>query len=190
MARLRSSVQALYQVFGCYGLRPHVAGCDHCVSPEDHERLQSQRLRELTGTSLERHVCKAVTTWGTVEDCKHFLPRLLELLAFDDHWSVEPEIVIGKLRAADWRSWRRAEQEPIEGYLVALWQTVLASFPSSLGLNIDVCLCSIGRAVDALAPFLKFWSHERSVSSLRHLADYLQENRWTLLKKGRLSNAF
>ena len=86
---LRKAIADLYNVFEDYHLDSHVEGCPCCVTKDDKKLIEAKVLRELTADDLNHFAFNAMTTWGTVKDFKHFLPRLLELLAFDKRfmWS-------------------------------------------------------------------------------------------------------
>ena len=113
---------------------------------------RSKPLGDLLAADLERYAFKAMSTLGTVQDFKHFLPRLLELVARDGEiGSTDVEVVLGKLRYAGWTRWPQDERVCLEQFLAALWRHGLATFPSSP--EVDVCLCGIGNAVDDLSPF-------------------------------------
>lgn len=77
---LASAIDDLYATFANYRV-DRVEGCPCCVSAEDIQRLHSRRLRDLTGEDLSRFAFKALSTWGTLADLKHFLPRILELIS-------------------------------------------------------------------------------------------------------------
>ena len=64
-----------------------------------------------------------MTTWGTEEDFKHFLPRLLELVTAEESITdvVDSEVLLGKLAYADWTHWPSEEQKAVNDYLNALW---------------------------------------------------------------------
>lgn len=111
---LLAAVERLYSTFNRYPPRMTVDGCPHCVSSADNDCIHAAPLRQLTETQLERYAFKAITTWGTVDDFRHFLPRIFELLATAPHDWVDPEVVFGKLPYCDFRSWPIAEQQVIE----------------------------------------------------------------------------
>ncbi|EFH85170.1 hypothetical protein [Ktedonobacter racemifer] len=77
---LQETIEHIYTTFSSYLLHHPVEGCPHCISHEDQERIASKPLRELTEEDLRRYTLKALTTWGDVNDLKHFLPRMLELV--------------------------------------------------------------------------------------------------------------
>jgi hypothetical protein len=186
---LRAAIHGLYQAFGSYHVSDHVDGCPCCTSPEDNRRVQSRPLRQLGPADLERFAFKAITTLGTVDDFKHFLPRLLELAALEGEVGDTPlEVVLGKLRYGKWNSWPRAERVAIDNYLTALWAHVLAAFPCKP--EVDDSLCAIGRVLDDLSPFLQSWRADESAPAARHLADFIDVNFNQLSGTGTLQNAF
>ncbi|HEX8660002.1 MAG TPA: hypothetical protein VF690_20835 [Hymenobacter sp.] len=83
-------------------------------------------MRELTEDDLGLYAGKAMTTWGTVDDFKHFLPRLFELTAAF-RAPYEEYVVLNKLDYGRWRTWPPAEIAAVERYLLALWDIVLVS---------------------------------------------------------------
>src|SRR5262245_16013964 len=91
------AVAGLYDVFALYRLGEVVEGCSHCVAVGDERALHRAPLRRLDGRSLGRYAFKALTTWGDVDDLRHFLPRLLELAAANDPDLPGLEVLFGKL---------------------------------------------------------------------------------------------
>jgi hypothetical protein len=186
---LDAAIEGLYSAFACQKQHGPVEGCPHCTSVADDQRLRGKPLRQLNGDDLERFAFKAVSTLGTVDDLKHFLPRLLEIAGRDGGvGGTEFEIVLGKLNYAGWAHWPRAQRAAIEQCLIALWQHLLGAFPASLGA--DTCLCGIAQAVDDLSPFLDVWRRETSLPAMQHLADFIDSNVPMVPKRRRLRNAF
>jgi hypothetical protein len=195
---LRSSVEKLYIVFADYRLRRNIEGCPCCVTPDEQAAIHSKPLRKLTHGDLERYASKAMTTWGSPEDWKHFLPRIFEILAFEeDDWSPATEAIISRLDYANWERWPKPEREAVEEYLTALWLNALNHFPCFLHSDrdynciggIDSLLCCIGQTSIDLSPFLDLWSRAESATALRHLAAFVVENAHQLEKR-KLSNEF
>jgi hypothetical protein len=80
---LQTAVAGLYATFAPYPLGK-VAGCPHCVYPQDIALIHSAPMRALSAEQLEKYGWKAMTTWGDVADFKHFAPRLFEIAIYDD----------------------------------------------------------------------------------------------------------
>jgi len=194
MDKLRSATENLYRIFGSYPTPTTLGRCKH-GQPEDKKHFLSTALRKLSSEDLPlaHFSWEAISTWGTVDDFKYFLPRLFEIVAFEKY-HYDPEVLFGKLAIAHWRSWPEAEQNAVGDYCDALWEKALANYPTLAELpsfaEIDDCLCSIGRAADDLKPFLERWQNGDSVARLQNLADFVIRNAECLLSKNKLCNAF
>lgn len=186
---LSESIQVLYEVFARYPTRrdmpreccdmPH---CEYCVTPEDIALICSKPLRELTADDLSKYAGKAITTWGDVEDFKHFLPRLMELIATEG--SVDwrgPEEVFSRFRYGQWEGWEPRERHAVDSYFVSLWRFVLSRHPVFPGWDppwwsiANDYLCAVAQATDDLSPYLQMWRVDRSITGLRHLADFVAD---------------
>ena len=166
--RLVPAIEALYEAFHPYPLRPIVEGCPHCVSAEDQADLHGAPLRALTADALRRYAFKALSTWGDVDDLRHFLPRLLELTLDGGYDAIDLNGVIDKLEYAHWRSWPPTEQQAIERFLAALWTDALAY--DSDRHPADELLAILARTHSDLSPFLAAWSTKPTEPALRQLA--------------------
>lgn len=185
-AALRAAVERLYSVFAAYPLHTLMESCPHCVDAAEQRKLGEQPLRFLSPDTLSRYAFKALTTWGTPKDFKHFLPRLFELLAIDPTW-IDAEVLIGKLDLARWTDWPPAEQETVQEYLSALWQATLGQ--TSGRLRSDECLRAIGRAASDLYPYLLKWRQDTSSEALCQLADFVLDNQDSLWGTGMVRRA-
>jgi hypothetical protein len=172
-AQLHQAIERLYDVFERYPLKDKIDACDHCVDPEDHERLRSKPLRELSVDDLEKYSFKAMTTWGEAEDFKHFLPRLFELIASDQGGFIAEWVIGWKLELAEWQLWPEAERDALRAYLAALWGCVVREYESRV--SVDELLCYAARAGMDVRPCLEEWraACRQSDIAAYHLADYI-----------------
>ena len=169
--RLDQAVEALYATFAGFPLG-RVAGCPHCVGDDDQRAIRRVPLRRLTGDDLDRYAVKALSTWGDADDLRHFLPRLLELAAHGD-LTADVDIVVGKLRLAQWPLWPADQRDAVEAFAGAWWRRTLATFPAP-----DVAatvLRAVAQATDDLSPFLSAWLDPPTESAARHLAAFIDE---------------
>jgi hypothetical protein len=122
------------------------------------ERLASKALRDLDVVDLNQYAFKAMTTWGTDRDFKHFLPRLFEL-TLDSFSSFNfPEVLFGKLKCAKWMTWPKVEKDAIEAFLGAFWDHHLRLPPDIPdGDGIRSVLAGLAEACDSVAPYLDIW---------------------------------
>jgi len=186
---LLKAIERLYTTFAPYPLHQYVEGCPCCVSSSDQANIRSKPLRSLIERDIGRYAAKALTTWGTVADFKHFLPRLLELVITDPVFN--EAILASKLQRAQWYQWPRHEREAIDAYLMALWHYVLlCDDPRCLGRSVDDWVTFIGGVVDDLSPFLTLWQDSAATTARRHLASFVCDNSDTLLGKNKLGSVW
>jgi hypothetical protein len=113
---LRRLLDIAYEAFGRYR-RPRVLDASPLRDPEKLlKQLTAKPLRLLDVEDVQEYASAALTTVGTAEDYKHFLPRLLELAM--QSGVVEPPIIASKLKEAEWRTWPEHEQQPVEEIFV------------------------------------------------------------------------
>ncbi|MBB4807711.1 hypothetical protein HNP38_003027 [Chryseobacterium defluvii] len=125
---LKSAIESLYMVFSIYPLNSKIQSCPCCVSEDDKEKIHIKSLKDLDGEDLSRYSFKAMTTWGSVDDFRHFLPRIFELLA-TGNLVVSEFVILGKLEYGDWQSWPDNERAAIIGFLYGWWKNSLESKP-------------------------------------------------------------
>lgn len=84
--RLRAAVERLYETFARYPLVAVIEGGCPCCRLGAHERdLHAAPLRELPEEHVGYFAFKAMTTFGGVDDFRHFLPRIAELVSERGH---------------------------------------------------------------------------------------------------------
>ncbi|MGW5688949.1 hypothetical protein [Nonomuraea sp. NPDC003754] len=154
------AVGRLREVFARYPRREVLEGCPHCrgsVLVDEHD------LFALT-ISLGNTV-------GTDDDVKSLLPLLLERLVTGNE--LYASMVLGLLVRLGWRAWPTAEREAVDGYLMAVWWSLLAKYPPQVGSFGDTAefLSVVGEFTDSVSLFLDGWDAIRGPAADRHLAD-------------------
>lgn len=172
--RLSSAIERLYDVFASYPLRAQIDGCPHCVHPAMEEPLHARPLRELTGEELSLFSGKAMTTWGDDIDFRHFLPRLLELVALGDS-DIDSFFVMGKLAYGKWELWPGEEQQAVRDFLLAWWADVLEKSPDEV--DADCCLNDIEQAESTVMPYLNVWRTNHHLTATLQLARFVSVHR-------------
>lgn len=173
---LSLAIKDLYRVFRRYKARQFIEVLDCCYGADERrsvqETLLAKPLARMTVAHFGNYLYDAMQHIGDIQDFKHFLPRLLELLP-TDHGALdlEPQVFLAKLVDAKWRDWPKEEEKALETYLHALWQSVLLEFDDYSA--IDEYLTGIMRAVQDLRPYLDHWLQDETLSSVRHLARFV-----------------
>lgn len=125
--RPRSAVNAederLRRVFRRYQKPRAMAGCPCCTSETITRRLIGSNRDAVDADTLDHYAPKALTTWGTVEDFKYFLPELFERAA-GGRLKTEFEIVLGKLSYGGFDRWPEPEKAAVRDWLTAQFLAV------------------------------------------------------------------
>ncbi len=170
---VENALESLYTTFNRYQ-GTHLEGCPHCVSFEDSAALRRAPLRRLGG-DLYRYLFKAMTTWGTEDDFKHFVPRLLEVYASStDAW-----LLCDKLAYARWRAWPEAERRAVENYLLAVWRDELVKYgPPLPGNSLLETMLTLDLDISPydLRTKLETWRSDPSRESARLLAQFVLDH--------------
>jgi len=150
VTRLGEAQAALYGSFKL-PVPEVIEGCPCCISTRGGDVLLTTPLREITGQQLWRYVSGAFLTVGNVRDFRYLLPRILEVSVTDPANANDPEIVIGKLALAEWRSWSDHEQQAIESFLdawfdLAILRDMQNAAHGPIGWEAESVLCGAARA--------------------------------------------
>lgn len=213
---LEDAVDGLYEAFAGYPEPKWLEACACCHSPEDGSEppdLSAGRknvnvrlrpfghgapLREISGPDLSEFAWEAASLIGGVDDLKHYLPRLLELIVRPetDMWDVvDPEVTVGNLamfREVPWYRWPDRECDAVRAVFRAFWLNELNPTDAvqlEADDRIDTVVCTIGRVADDMGWYLEQWATFTGSHSARRLDEFVAQNR-KRLRVGRLSNAF
>ena len=114
-----------------------------------------------------------MTTWGNVEDFKHFLPRLCELLAINSASGppIDLTSLMGKLEYANLPEWPDDERAAVVQFMLALGIDTLSSFPSTISIA-DV-VWAAARTGQNLSSLLESWLTCVQPAPAQHLAEFV-----------------
>ncbi len=148
----------MYEAFACVPPAT-IEGCPCCIATRGIDVLLTTPLRQIPGRALRRYVSGAFLTVGDTRDFRYLLPRILEVSVRESEDANDPEIVLGKLALADWRSWSREEQRVIEDLVDAWFEQRLArdlaeAAEGWLTCEVEQILCGAARAGMSLQPWL------------------------------------
>jgi hypothetical protein len=186
---LIAAIEALYAEFK----RPQprrIDGCPCCWLEADYLPLITTPLRELTDQQLSSYSASVFLTAGGLGDYKYFLPRIFELAVTEKNWWPDTEIVLDKLRLAEWKYWPKDEHRAVQAFVDALFEAeVTQAVKSDDGYyytsSVDELVCGMARAEIALEPYLK-----RLLDHPAALADLYYSNAETMSYKDSLFSGF
>jgi hypothetical protein len=186
---LKQAIEAVYEQFAA-PTPARIEGCPCCIDRKTANALHDRPLRSLTTDDLGAYSSSVFLTVGDIVDFRYFLPRILELTVVDPSFYPGPEIVLGKLPLAGWKSWSKDDQT-VNCRLVDVWFDEVAGTTDGdwdgFDNTLDSLLCGIGRA--GLIPSSYF---DRLLSNNQIFAVTIlwEQNHEKLVRRGRLSNAF
>jgi hypothetical protein len=173
MTELGEAVVGLYRTFARYPLRDTIDACPHCGF--DDSVLYAAPMAQLDRDTLRHFAASALTTWGGVDDFKHFLPRILEILATEGFLYPDSEGLYGRMAHGSFGRWPADEVEAVRLFARAHWADTLSRYPSAEPA--ESVLCGILLLGEEIEPYLEHW--ERALATepaRRHLADFREAN--------------
>ena len=170
---LRSSIDKLYEVFSKYPGNPYMEGSPLFENLEEgNRRLFSKPLKQLSAADLSEFTGRAMTTWGEVNDFKHFLPRELELIALYDG-SHYVSGIFDKLEYGKWETWDNDEQEIIQEFMLAFWKEILKDPTKNAEALFVEYFYVCARYYSNYSEVLTIWETDTGKAATKHLADFI-----------------
>jgi hypothetical protein len=139
-------------------------------------------VEQLPQALLERYAFKATTTWGTLDDYRHFLPHILALTR-QGALLCDLEITLRKLSDNDFLSWPAVERTVVTAYLRD-W--LAESIREETLDRFDSVLCGAAQITD-VTPFLEAADGFDHTLTSRYRDGFV---RWTARHGYQLTNAF
>ncbi|HLP51858.1 MAG TPA: hypothetical protein VK154_13310 [Chitinophagales bacterium] len=110
---------------------------------------------------------KALTTWGEVEDFKHFLPRIFELMATSEF--ADDVTILYKLDYGEFDTWDETEKDAVKQFLLAWWADVAAH---KNWFNKELFIEALKRTGD-IKPLLQSWVINEKDNSIRNIVNFI-----------------
>ncbi len=133
---MKEHIEKCYETLKGYPLKDKIDGCPCCRLDSSEKTLHTKSLKSLSFDDLEDFIFKSMTTFGDVDDFKHFLPRILELY-IDDFFGAPYDvgILFSKLEYAKWEEWPESEYDALN-QLIKAWINTLKKSKSDTDLEI------------------------------------------------------
>jgi hypothetical protein len=175
--RLKISIEKLYDIFAKYQGLSKLEGSPLYDDLETwNKQLRSKKLRELTDEDLSLFAGKVILTWGDENDYRFYLPRILELTAElktpYDIWTL-----YSRLEDANWKTWNADEQTAINEFTIELWNNLLTDNSEKAEWDFKEYFHSIAYFYPNFSEILKVWETNYSFASIKHLTNYIFEER-------------
>ncbi len=183
MNTLKQATENLYQVFSKYGLKGGLRdrSCPCCVSEGEIRELVKRPMSDLSVEEIGHFARSAISTFGDIDDFKHFLPRILELFQDRTYDLIDDFLTFEKLNYAEWETWDEHEIEVIENYFLALWSKSVSdeNCPDSFIEN----AFHLVSKYNGIEKALKIWENRCSKKSVGLIVEYILKNPHSRLRE-------
>jgi hypothetical protein len=185
--RLKNNIKDLYETFEKYHSNLNINGSPNYDDLDDwNKELFAKPLTELNQDDLSRFTGKAITTWGSVNDYKHFLPRIFELTA-ELKTPYEIWIAFDKLTLAEWNNWTENEHKVIQEFMIALWESILNDNSEKAEWEFKDYFSAIAHFYPNFTELLNVWSESESKASIKHLSEFLIDEQTALFDRKKIN---
>lgn len=168
----------LYDTFSHYPKPGRVIGSPISVREGDDLPLLIKPLKSLSIDDFGRYPFKAMSTWGTVEDFKYFLPRILEL-SFYSFNLLNSDTFFNKILSAGWRDWSEDEKNVFKEYLLAMWNHA-TQWPYHNLQKIETLAGNLNYFIDdinyLIHTWAKKWIEDENEAHFEELVSYMDSN--------------
>jgi hypothetical protein len=170
IAALRHAVDVAYDAFASVPRPKYMDASPYRDGDAILRELTSVPLRQLPEKVIGPYAGWAITTVGSGSDYAHFLPRILELAAFQNCWmGSEPAVIADRLKRAHWERWTAARRQAI----IAVFRRAFhASLESYIGGTPDEWLCGLAGLGQPIAVFLRAWERSTFAWAAEQLAGF------------------
>ena len=171
IAALRRAVDVAYDAFASVPRPAYMEASPYRDGDAILRELISMPLRQLPEKVIGPYAGWAMTTVGAGSDYAHFLPRILELAAFQNHWmGSEPAVIADRLKRAHWERWTAIRREAIVGVFRRAFYASLESF---VGGSPDEWLCGLAGLTQPINVFLRAWERSTFPWAAEQLAEFV-----------------
>ena len=152
--------------------------------------LTAMPLADLSDEAIGPYSGWAITTVGSAQDYRYFLPRILALaVAGTGSIGADPPVIVGRLRMCQWESWPTAQRDAV----LNLFETAFLSSLEGEGrgwMEIENWLCGLARLDRPLKPFLSAWAEASSAEAGLQLSHFVQGNAKRLARGDSIASGF
>jgi hypothetical protein len=167
---LRPALDRVYEIFDVYSC-PTAWDASPLRDPVKLlQALTSVPLRRLDVDKLSGYAMWAMTTVGSVEAYKHFLPRILELSV--ETAVIEPEVIALKLQYGDWPNWAEQEKRAIADLLYEACAQAIGEHPNEY--LAEPWFCAIAILELDLSHVIRLWQTTPSSNAALQLCQLLR----------------
>jgi hypothetical protein len=172
--RTRENIEKIYAVFNKYQLNGKIEKCPcGCISNEEEQKIYSTTLMNLSADDLGFYNRKAMSTWGNIENYKHFLPRIIEIYKENktNGW-IDLDTIYDKLEYAKWIEWNKEEQNLISKLIEIDWTDLVNNSDNEISLD---SFESYSNFIDVNS-LIQLWEFPKNKIALKNFVEFFYIN--------------
>lgn len=178
--KLKLVIERLYDIFAKYQGLSKLEGSPLYDDLDNwNKQLRSKKLKGLNEEDLSRFAGSVILTWGDENDYRCYLPRILELTA-ELKTPYEVWTIYSRLEDANWKTWDVNEQNAINDFTLELWNNLLNDDSERAEWEFKEYFHAIAYFYSDFSEILKSWETSDSFASIKHLTNYIFEERQKL----------
>lgn len=167
---LREALERAYRAFAGVAVPRYLRAPAYRNGEKILRTLTSKALRVLGADDLGPYSGWAMTTVGSADDYRHFLPRILELAADNGAYSgFDPAVIADKLKYAGWTDWPVEQQAAVRGVFEAVFRRGMELHPD-VDVSAAAWLCGCACLDHPLEGLLTAWRLSSSPDAALQLA--------------------
>jgi hypothetical protein len=175
--KLQKIVEEAYELFQGYRIGKELHLCSHCVSDEEMIQLINTPLREVSAQlmNLSYYFSAHDGTAQELHEMKHFLPRVMELVAHRQDVTHSTELNFDRLQIVGKPgSWSNTEIELLNCFAEEHFLMCITEYPSINGFDAQSVFVMYGYAGLNIEALLNSWLSLESTNAVLHLYDFLR----------------
>ena len=193
--QLPQIVEAAYTLFAPYTIGQTLDVCKACcVTDAEEKELVGTPLRSVSRDLLDYAYYSSARNYSDRElgEMKHFLPRVLEMVAEFEFPCHSTEITFTRLDLDKAEQWPPAERTLLDAFATAFFRKCLVTYPLPNGEDLGSSLVTMfGNAHFDLPALLAQWAATETTESLLHFKDLvLHDISYKATVPFKMTNAF
>lgn len=154
------------------------------------QMLTAVPLHELSDDAIDPYASWAITTVGSAQDYRYFLPRILELaVAGTGSVGADPPVIVSRLKMSQWENWPAAQRDAVLNLFEAAFLGSLEGEGHGW-MEIENWLCGLASLDRPLEPFLRAWAEASSAEAGLQLSRFVQGDAKRLARGDSIASGF
>jgi len=187
---LRSAVERGYEVFAREPRPTHWRAAPSRDGDALLRMLTAAPLRDLSDDAIGPYSSWAITTVGSAQDYRYFLPRILALAVANTGWvGADPPVIASRLMMSQWETWPAVQRHAVLNLFETAFLCSLEG-EGSAWMDTENWLCGLARLDQPLESFLHAWEAATAAVAGLQLSRFVSGSAKRLGRGGSIGGGF